>query len=264
MCIIERPLITIDGRHIDCELVRPKGNCTDNGTIVLLHQGLGDMNQWGDLPTRLCEKLLVPVFSYSRFGHGNSDDFDSTENLRYLDDEATTYLPLVLEKAKIKHPFLVGHSDGATIALVYGSHFHSELTGAFIASPHVFVEEVTRQGVKKTAAAYKKKCGLYRALQKIHRNADRLVERWSNIWSSELFRNWTIEERLDCWQKPLMVVQGDKDEYGSLEQLNSITKKVKVTTKILKECGHLPFTERAEQIFDLLVQFYCAVVQLKT
>ena len=260
----EKLHISINGRHIDSELLRSKSTGEPRPTIVLLHQGLGDRKQWGELPQLLCERLKVDVFTYSRFGHGQSAPFFKEEKPSYLEVEALQYLPQILTQAEIVDPFLVGHSDGATIALLYGSHFPKAVTGAFVVSPHVFVEELTCSGIKAAVASYEAQKGFYRALNELHKEADKLMSRWSDTWLAPEFSSWTIEEELRSWQKPLMVVQGDKDEYGSLSQVTAITQRVEAATKILTGCGHLPFSERAEDMFSLLVDFYGAVVELNT
>ena len=264
MCLTKKLHIVIDGRLVDNEVVRSECMDEQRPTIVLLHQGLGELSQWKDLPRLLCERLKVDVFSYSRFGHGKSAPFRNDEEPSYLEVEAVQYLPQILAQAKITNPFLVGHSDGATIALLFGASFPSNLTAAVVVSPHVFVEELTCNGIKEALVSYKAKGGFYQALNRKHEDADKLVSRWSKTWLAPEFSSWSIEEQLIKWKKPLMVVQGDKDEYGSLAQVNAITQRAKAATKILAGCGHLPFTERAKQMFTLLVDFYGAVVELNT
>ncbi|MDP6183608.1 MAG: alpha/beta hydrolase [Gammaproteobacteria bacterium] len=226
--------------------------------LVLLHQGLGCNALWRDFPDRLALATGRSVLLYSRAGYGGSDAIPLPRPLEYMSLEATDVLPQVLENAGITEHTLVGHSDGASIALVYAGEIRDpNLKSLVLLAPHVFAEQ---SGVDSVGAARETYTNgdLRDRLKKYHGdNVDCAFLGWSDSWMDPRFLRWSIESALGGVAVPVLQIQGRDDEYGTVEQLRRIEKGVKssVQTLLFEECGHAPHLERSEDTLRAIVQF---------
>ena len=105
------------------EAVKIEARSSNLPTIVMLHEGLGSISHWKDFPTELAGHTGAGVFVYLRYGHGNSDRLQEPRSTSYMHHEAQAVLPEILRQAGIQHPLLLGHSDGASIAIIYAGSF---------------------------------------------------------------------------------------------------------------------------------------------
>ena len=223
--------------------------------IVLLHEGLGSISSWKDWPLKLSQNTERTVILYSRIGMGNSSPIKADRNSRYMHEEATNILPNLLKYLDVTNPILLGHSDGASIALIYaGSGYKSKCL--ILEAPHVFVEKISITGIKNTKYLWKNN-NLKDKLNKHHNDVDGAFHGWYNIWTSKEFRNWNIEEYLPKIHVPILMFQGLNDEYGTLKQLDSIENSAKgKTTRIeLEDCGHSPHSLYPNKIIDKIKEF---------
>src|SRR6476661_2256015 len=106
-------------------------------TLVFLHEGLGSASLWKDFPGRLAGETGCGALVYSRAGYGKSDPAALPRPVRFMHDEAET-LAKVLQQADVRDSILVGHSDGASIALIYAGGRPAGLRGLILEAPHVF------------------------------------------------------------------------------------------------------------------------------
>ena len=249
-------------------------NASDNSSristdqvIVFLHEGLGSIAMWKKFPSRLIKLTNSNAFVYSRHGHGASEKLDTPRNKDYLQNEAIEILPKILDFFGIKQPILVGHSDGASIALIYASKYSHNLAGLIAIAPHVFVEELTLSGIRLACAQFQN-ARFRQKLSAYHADADDLFLQWSNIWLSPEFREWNIVESLSQISTPLLIIQGEDDQYGSLSQLTAIENSVPFTVekKIIPSCGHSPHLECPDQTLGVIKKFIdnsCTPVRTK-
>ena len=225
--------------------------------LVLLHEGLGSISMWKEIPKLIHEKTKLNILTYSRFGYGKSSITDLPRPLDYMTVEAEKYLPMILKKLSIRKHFLIGHSDGATIAAL-GSlkSMNNNLLGTVLIAPHFFVEQDNIIAIKNTTHQYKK--GTLRTkLKKYHDNVDNAFLGWSNVWLNEEFSNWDITNLLSNIKIPIIGIQGLNDPYGSIAQLDILEKKLTVPfTKItIENCGHNPFHEHLDSTLEYINKF---------
>ncbi len=227
-------------------------------TLVLLHEGLGSVAMWGDFPDALNESTGLPVFAYSRHGYGGSDPLTEGFGVDYMHREALTILPAVLKQAEIAKPILFGHSDGASIALIYaGSSSDPRPLKLVLEAPHVFVEDISVSGIEVARTGYENG-RLRSALERYHgANTDSIFWAWNRIWLNPAFRSWNIEPCLSSISVPVQVIQGRDDEYGTLAQVDAITEQCvePVEKVLLEDCGHSPHRAQRNSVLENVTRF---------
>ncbi|WP_187395112.1 alpha/beta fold hydrolase [Pigmentiphaga aceris] len=241
----------IDG--IELEIVQIPATRDGLPTLVFLHEALGSIPQWRDFPANVCARSGCAGLVFSRYGLGQSTPLTSTPRpTDYLENEGWNSLPALLRDLDIRRPYLIGHSDGASIALLYAAR--NPVIGLTAMAPHVRVEEVTLEGVR-TAEADRER--LVTALGKYHRDAARTFDGWSQTWASAEFRDWNIQAAMSGIAAPTLLIQGENDQYGTMEQLDWITDgiasgaaKPPVRRVELANVGHVPWREAADTVLD--------------
>lgn len=187
--------------------------------LVLLHEGLGSVGLWREFPEALATATGRRVLAYSRFGHGRSDLPPEPRTPAFFAYEAQQVLPAVLAQLGIERPILVGHSDGATIALVHaGGH---PVTGAVLMAPHTFVEPVTLDGIRAARDAFHEG-GLRERLARYHDDVDAAFHGWCDVWLDPAFERWELTAEIAALRAPTLLVQGVDDQYATLAQLDRI------------------------------------------
>jgi len=249
--------VEIDGCQLEylwCrEIVEPI-----QGTVVLLHEGLGCVQSWGDFPQVLAASTGLAVLTYSRAGYGGSGPISLPRTLDWIHHEALVVLPALLEKFDIESYVLIGHSDGASIGIIYaGSNGQENLQGLVLMAPHVFLEQVSLTGVNRARSLYQT-ANLRDKLVRYHGSqVDGAFWGWNDFWCRPEIRNWNIEDSLDKIDVPTLVIQGVDDEYGSAAQLDSIESRVsaQVERHLLENVGHSPYREQPEFVLNTINRF---------
>jgi pimeloyl-ACP methyl ester carboxylesterase len=244
----------IDGRCIEYAAI--PGDAGAAGTLVFLHEGLGSVALWRDFPRKVATRLRAPALLYSRFGYGSSDGLTARRTPRFMHDEALGVLPALLDRLGIEQPILIGHSDGASIALIYAAASRRPVKGLVCLAPHVFVEPVCVESISKIRQSYFE-TDLKQRLGKHHARVDDAFLGWANIWLDPEFLSWSIEDLLGGIDQPLLLIQGEDDEYGTLAQLDRIEARVKAPTRrlALPQCGHSPHRDQEAAVVDAVVAF---------
>jgi pimeloyl-ACP methyl ester carboxylesterase len=219
-------------------------------TLVFLHEGLGSIRQWRDFPARLCAAAGCRGLVYDRYGYGQSDVLaEPRRTVRFMHDEALSALPELLKNLGVENPLLVGHSDGASIALIHAGAGHA-VRGVVAMAPHVFIEPVCLSSIRDATAAFER-TDLARKLGRYHRDARRTFYGWADVWLDPEFEGWDIrEEYLPGVRCPVLAIQGHDDEYGTMAQLDQIARRVKGPCELLKlaGCGHAPFRDQPQAV----------------
>ena len=222
--------------------------------LVFLHEGLGCAALWRDFPRKLSEATGLPAFVYSRPNYGRSaPSAPPPRPVRYMHDEALL-LPRVLDAAGISDPVLVGHSDGASIAILHAAAV--PVRGLVLEAPHVFAEEHGLRSIARAREAYLQ--GDLRArLAKHHRHVDAAFWGWNGPWLDPAFRQWNLEPSLPAIRAPAMLVQGEADEYGTLAQVDALQRGLggPVETLLVPGCGHAPHKEREAPVLEAMARF---------
>ncbi len=232
------------------------GETEGETAVLLLHEGLGSIAQWRDLPEKLFQILKIPVVAYERAGYGNSYPKKQDYSPLYLENEALKILPEFIHQLPFKNYYLIGHSDGATIALIYASIYPEKVKSLVAIAPHVFVEDVTVEGIKWILP---KKHILIEKLKKYHgENATEIFSRWSQVWLSENFRDWEIYDYIKKLETPSLLIQAADDEYATFKQLDKIHALHKGTCHELRlvQGGHSPHFSQKEIILQAIKDFF--------
>lgn len=210
--------------------------------LVFLHEGLGSITQWRDVPTEIANTSGHAAFVYARQGYGRSEPARVPRPLTYMHDEARR-LPQVLAASRIANPILIGHSDGASIAIIAAGS-GVPVRALVLISPHVFVEDEAVRAIAAAAEAYRT-TELRTRLAKHHADVDGAFWGWNRAWLDPAFRAWNLEPYLPAIKVPVLVVQGDADEYGTLAQVAAIANQVGGPSAqlIVPRAGHTPQRE---------------------
>lgn len=250
---VEARELRIAGKRIETQVLPPP--VPGAPTIVLLHEGLGSIAQWKDWPQKLAARTRCGVLVYSRYGHGWSDRLNEKRPVEYMHHEGEIVLPALLDELGIETPVLFGHSDGASIALIYAGTHPDGPRALILEAPHVFVEDLTVESIAKARDAYRA-TDLGQKLARYHADADATFWGWNDIWLDPRFRSWNIESYLPAIRCPILLVQGEDDEYGTTDQLAAIAARVPNTTiALLPECGHAPHRDRPDAVLDQTATF---------
>ena len=230
--------------------------------IVMLHEGLGSLSMWRDFPARLCSALKARGLVYSRPGYGRSTPRAAEEawGIDFMHRQAHEVLPALLRAlgidAERDRPWLFGHSDGGSIALLHAARFPHGVGGAVALAPHIVVEDLSVSSIEQARRAYLE-AGLRDKLAKHHDDPDSAFWGWNRIWLHPPFREWTIEEEVAAIACPLLAVQGLDDEYGTLAQIRGIARKVPQTRLLeLPDCGHSPHRDQPEALIAAVTDFF--------
>lgn len=251
-------LVDIGRSAIDVHVVEATVASSAATPVVFLHEGLGSIELWRAFPDDVRAACSEPTMVvYSRHGYGRSAVVREPRAVTYMHDEALVVLPALLEWLGIERPMLVGHSDGASIALIYAGAGH-RVAGLVLLAPHVFVEDVSIAGIEAARDGYRS--GALRArLARHHDDVDATFWGWNDVWLSAAFRDWNIESYLSGIDAPTLLVQGDDDGYGTLAQLDAIERGVRgpVERLVIPGAGHtLHLGAPASDLVDAIAHFY--------
>jgi len=247
--------IVADGKRLEAAAFGPPPDQAP--TLVLLHEGLGCVALWRDFPQKLAAATGFGVFVYSRAGYGRSDPVELPRPLDYMTREARFSLPAVLGAVGLREGVLVGHSDGASIALIYGGdRIDERIRGLVLMAPHVFAERLGLASILEAKRAYE--AGDLRArLAKHHAHVDCAFRGWNETWLGQDFATWNLESFVDRWRVPALLIQGADDQYGTIAQIRAIERRAPtpVEALILEQCRHSPHLEKPQAALDAVVCF---------
>ncbi len=243
----ERQRIEVHGVAIQCEFVG--SGRTD---LVFLHEGLGSIELWRDFPARVADATGRRGLVYDRRGHGRSDPAGAVRTVRYLHDAALEELDGVLASFGIGDPVLIGHSDGATIALIHAAR--RPVRGLVLIAPHVYVESAATEGIERTDRYAD---ALITRLERYHDHPRELYASWRDIWLAAEFAEWNIERDIAGLLTPMLLVQGKDDEYGTLDQLDRIEAVVAGRRErlVVEGAGHSPHLTDPDAVVDAVARF---------
>jgi len=224
-------------------------------TLVFLHEGLGSVSAWREFPARLAEATGLGAFVFSRRGYGRSSPLAHPFTPSFMHDEARL-LPAVLRAAGVGEAILVGHSDGASIALLHAASPPKSVKALLLEAPHVFVEECTVASIGRLRERSRDPELVERFRRHHGDNTVPLLAAWTGAWLDPAFRRWNIEASLPAIECPVLVIQGEDDEYGTLEQVRAIERGVtsRVETLVLPRCGHSPHRDRPAETIDAMAR----------
>jgi pimeloyl-ACP methyl ester carboxylesterase len=249
------PVVKAAGRSLSYEWI--EGDGRSRPTLVFLHEGLGSIRQWRDFPVQVVAATGCRALVYDRYGYGQSDILEEARRpVRFMHDEALSFLPELRRTLRIDDAILVGHSDGASIALIHAGAGHP-VRGVAVMAPHVFIEPVCLNAIRDAKRAFET-TDLPARLGRYHRDAPKTFYGWADVWTEETFKAWDIrDDYLPAIRCPVLAIQGYDDEYGTMAQLDDIARRVAGPCELLKleDCGHSPFRDQPGKIVAAVTRF---------
>lgn len=250
---VQRGEVVVDGKRLETLRIEPQQ--PERPTIVMLHEGLGSIAMWKAFPQQLAARTGCGVVAYSRYGHGSSDRLIGKRTVEFMHHEGEVVLPELLQKLGIPHPILLGHSDGGSIALIFAGKFPEIPRALILEAPHVFVEDLSVASIAQAKVVYQTS-DLRRKLARYHHHVDETFWGWNDIWLDPEFRSWNIESYLPAIRCPILCIQGEQDEYGTIAQLLAIQRRVRRTQILmLPDCKHSPHRDQADATLERMAEF---------
>ncbi len=245
--------IEVNGVKLETYFYRPP-NIATRPTLLFLHEGLGSAATWRDFPGKVVAETALPAIVYSRQGYGMSDRHIEPYGCNFLHREALEVLPALLAKLEIERPMLVGHSDGASIALIHAAMY--PVAGVVVEAPHIYVEEKAITAISDLRVKIEG-AGLIKKLACFHKDPERTFQNWNNVWLNPDFRSWNIIDYVTQIKCPILAIQGEWDEYGTMAQIDDIAQNAAglVTRVKLAECGHSPHRDQGEEVVRQISKF---------
>ena len=247
--------LSIGAQRLEYRMIGPRPG--EAPTLVMLHEGLGCVGMWGDFPDRLQKTTGCGVFVYSREGYGQSSPAKLPRPLSFMHTEARETLPKLLDSIGFKDGLLVGHSDGASIAAIYGgSHQDHRVRALVLIAPHFFVEGVTIASIRDMRKAYETG-DLRERLKRWHKDVDATARGWSDVWLENDFGKWDLTEELAYIRVPILIVQGEDDQYGTVAQIEAAQRDCycPVDVELLSGARHVPQREAPEKTLNLISDY---------
>jgi pimeloyl-ACP methyl ester carboxylesterase len=251
----DQGFIDLGDQRLEYRMIGPRPNAAP--TLVMLHEGLGCVGMWGDFPDRLQAATGCGVFVYSREGYGQSSPAKLPRRLDFMHVEARETLPRLLEAIGFRRGLLVGHSDGGSIAAIYGGSVQDHrMAGLVLMAPHFFVEDVTSASIAELRKAYDT-TDLRSRLGRWHKDGDATVRGWTDVWLKNNFRSWDLTEDLAYIRVPILIVQGGQDQYGTMRQVEAAQEECYCPVEVLAlpDARHVPHREAPEQTLGAVVDF---------
>jgi len=255
-------MMEVNGVRLEVRRIAGPSDASPVAPIVFMHEGLGSVALWTqrglDWPQAVCTATGRAGIVYSRRGYGQSDALSDVRGSGrlppdYMHREAWEVLPALLKALKISRPVLLGHSDGATIALLHASRH--PVSACIAMAPHVLVEDIAVQAITEARTAFESG-GLRDRLARYHADVDVAFWQWNDIWLSEAFRHFDVREECSRITTPLLLIQGVDDEYGTMRQLDEIAGVAPHALQLrLAACGHSPQRDQAQQTTEAIADF---------
>jgi pimeloyl-ACP methyl ester carboxylesterase len=253
--LADHGFLDLGDMRLEYRMVGPRPNAAP--TLVLLHEGLGAVASWSDFADRLSAATGTGVFAYSRAGYGRSSPAKLPRPISFMHDEACQVLPRVLDAAGFRRGLLLGHSDGASIAAIYaGSMQDHHVRGLALIAPHFITEDMGIAEITRAKAAFEG--GPLRAkLARLHANPDNAFYSWCRPWLDPEFRNWDIRDALAHIRVPILIVQGENDQYGTVRQIEVAQQECycPLEVALLPNTRHAPHREATEATLRAIADF---------
>jgi pimeloyl-ACP methyl ester carboxylesterase len=253
--------LQIADQSLEYRMIGPRPD--EAPTLVLLHEGLGCVGLWGDFPDKLQKATGCGVFVYSRAGYGQSSPVALPRPLSYMHDEARDVLPKLLDAIGFRRGLLIGHSDGASIAAIYaGTHQDHRVGGLVLIAPHFFTEDPGIASIEEARKAYET-TDLRAKLARWHQDPDNAFRGWNDAWLDPNFRRWDITEPLAYIRVPMLIVQGEDDQYGTVAQIEVAERECycPVEVALLPNAKHSPQREAPEVTLEAISAFVARTLE---
>jgi pimeloyl-ACP methyl ester carboxylesterase len=255
LALSDQGFLDLGSMRLEYRMIGPRPDAAP--TIVMLHEGLGCVGLWGDFPDRLAAATGAGVFVYSRAGYGKSSPARLPRPLSFMHDEARQVLPRLLDAIGFRRGLLAGHSDGASIAAIYaGSVQDHRVRGLALIAPHFLTEDMGIAEIARAKEAYAT-TDLRQKLARWHADVDNAFKGWNDAWLDPQFRTWDITDTLAYIRVPILIVQGDNDQYGTVRQIETAQAECycPVDVALLPGARHAPHREAPAATLTAISEF---------
>ncbi len=255
MTLSDTGFLDLPPLRLEYRMIGPRPDAAP--TIVMLHEGLGSAGLWGEFPDKIAAATGAGVFAYSRAGYGKSTGAKLPRTTAFMDEEAREVLPRVLTAIGFRRGILLGHSDGASIATIYaGSVEDHRVRGVVLIAPHFFTEEMGLAEIRRARKSFDSGA-LRERLKPYHADVDTAFRSWNEPWLHPDFQKWDITEALGYIRVPILIVQGENDQYGTLKQVETAREECfcPVEAVVLPGIRHIPYREAPERTVDAVAEF---------
>jgi pimeloyl-ACP methyl ester carboxylesterase len=253
--LADRGFLNLADLRLEYRMIGPRPDAA--ATIALLHEGLGSVDVWGGFADELATATGAGVFAYSRAGYGRSSPAKLPRSVSFMHEEACDVLARVLDAIGFRRGLLAGHSDGASIAAIYaGSIQDHRVRGLVLMAPHFITEDMGIAEIARAKAAFE--AGSLRArLARLHADPDNAFYNWAGPWLDPEFRNWDITDALAHVRVPILIVQGENDQYGTRRQVELARQECycPVEVAMLANVRHAPYREAAAETLAAIGEF---------
>jgi pimeloyl-ACP methyl ester carboxylesterase len=247
--------IELGDLRLEYRMVGPRPH--EAPTLILLHEGLGSAAMWGDFPEKLAAATGCGAFAWSRVGYGQSSPAALPRQLDFMHVEAREILPRLLDAIGFQSGLLVGHSDGASIAAIYGGSVQDHrVRGLVLMAPHFIVEDVTIDSIREIRRAFDT-TDVRQRFARWHADPDATVRGWTDVWMKNDFSTWDIREDLGYIRVPILIIQGEHDHYGTERQIEIAKEECYCPVDVLLIPGiqHIPHREAPEPTLKAIAEF---------
>ena len=228
-----------------------------NSAIILIHDSLGCVDLWRDFPSKLCNKTDRRVFAYDRLGFGRSGGRFDKLSVNFIAEESEACLATIIDKFQLKSFIIYGHSVGGAMAVVCAGRFGELCKAVITESAQAFIEDVTLQGIIDAQKEFQNERQIDR-LRKYHgAKAEWVLHAWTDTWLSPEFASWSLIDDLPKVTCPVMVIHGERDEFGSLRHPDMIADLAGGASEkyIIPNCGHIPHRDKPNKVLELVTNF---------
>ncbi len=223
------------------------------GTILLIHEALGSVSYWKDFPETLAQSTGYSVVAYSRAGHGNSEGPLEPRSLEYYRRQVEIVVPAILNHFAVVDPVLYGHSEGAGIAMLYAAQ-HRSVRAVIAEAPIVQPEESTTETIRQLSSNYATS-DLGRRLGRYHADPDAVFHSWIQSNRASFSREHPLERYLVGITCPVLVLQGNRDEFGGIRQFEAIKRALPHAQHQVFDAGHLLHREQSDLVARTAAEF---------
>ncbi|HET7597179.1 MAG TPA: alpha/beta hydrolase, partial [Burkholderiales bacterium] len=255
MTLLENGFLDLTPLRLEYRFIGPRPDTAP--TLILLHEGLGSAAMWGDFPEKLAAASGCGVFAWSRVGYGHSSPAILPRQLDFMHVEAREILPRLLDAIGFRTGLLVGHSDGASIAAIYGGSVQDHrVRGLVLMAPHFIVEGVTINSIREIREAFDT-TDVRQRFQRWHADADATVRGWTDVWMTNDFGTWDIRDELAYIRVPILIIQGEHDHYGTGRQIAIAQEECycPVEVMLLPNIKHVPHREAPAATLTAIADF---------
>jgi pimeloyl-ACP methyl ester carboxylesterase len=257
----DRGFLDLPPMRLEYRMIGPRPDAAP--TIVMLHEGLGSVDLWGQFPDQIAEATGAGVFVYSRAGYGKSTGAVLPRTTSFMQEEACEVMPRILQAIGFRRGFLLGHSDGASIAAIYaGSVEDHRVRGLVLLAPHFFAEEMGLAEIRRAGKSFASGA-LRERLAPWHADVDCAFRSWNEPWLHPDFQKWDITETLGYIRVPILIVQGENDQYGTLKQIEVAQEECfcPVEAFVIPGVRHIPYREAPDVTLKAVADFVNRLVR---